>query len=236
MLIFPAFFELRRYVDWALLDVLTWPTFLLEYLYLMGYIKSLGGKSFGRTLLAIEYYKLPVAMKLRLLQILCDHVTESGELKAELEAREGYNEETEYETDSRILSEAGSRAVLTRASKASVSKKVEGLQDLETASNVTNTEAVLLHSSQDGNSDDCRICGMDGTLVCCDGCPWAYHSRCIGLNKAFLPQGLWFCPECVVNKLGPASSRIERGARGAQMFGIDMCGRLFLGSCNYLLV
>ncbi|VAH92724.1 unnamed protein product [Triticum turgidum subsp. durum] len=202
----------------------------------MGYIKSLGGKSFGRTLLAIEYYKLPVAMKLRLLQILCDHVTESGELKAELEAREGYNEETEYETDSSILSEAGSRAVLTRASKASVSKKVEGLQDLETASNVTNPEAVLLHSSQDGNSDDCRICGMDGTLVCCDGCPWAYHSRCIGLNKAFLPQGLWFCPECVVNKLGPASSRIERGARGAQMFGIDMCGRLFLGSCNYLLV
>uniref|UniRef100_M8C4A6 Nucleosome-remodeling factor subunit BPTF n=1 Tax=Aegilops tauschii TaxID=37682 RepID=M8C4A6_AEGTA len=225
-----------KYVDWALLDVLTWPTFLLEYLYLMGYIKSLGGKSFGRTLLAIEYYKLPVAMKLRLLQILCDHVIESGELKAELEAREGYNEETEYETDSSILSEAGSQAVLTRASKASVSKKVEGLQDLETASNVTNTEAVLLHSSQDGNSDDCRICGMDGTLVCCDGCPWAYHSRCIGLNKAFLPQGLWFCPECVVNKLGPASSRIERGARGAQMFGIDMCGRLFLGSCNYLLV
>jgi hypothetical protein len=40
----------------------------------------------------------------------------------------------------------------------------------------------------------------------------------------------------VVNKLGPASSRIERGARGAQMFGSDMCGRLFLGSCNYLLV
>ncbi|VAI04248.1 unnamed protein product [Triticum turgidum subsp. durum] len=225
-----------KYVDWALLDVLTWPTFLLEYLYLMGYIKSLGGKSFGRTLLAIEYYKLPVAMKLRLLQILCDHVTESGELKAELEAREGYNEETEYETDSRILSEAGSRAVLTRASKASVSKKVEGLHDLETTSNVTNPEAVLLNPSQDSNSDDCRICGMDGTLVCCDGCPWAYHSRCIGLNKAFLPQGLWFCPECVVNKLGPASSRIERGARGAQMFGIDMCGRLFLGSCNYLLV
>ncbi|KAE8798043.1 Nucleosome-remodeling factor subunit BPTF [Hordeum vulgare] len=225
-----------KYVDWALLDVLTWPTFLLEYLYLMGYIKSLGGKRFGRTLLAIEYYKLPVAMKLRLLQILCDHVTESAELKAELEAREGYNEETEYETDSSILSEAGSRAVLTRASKASVSKNVDGLQDLETASNVKNPEAVLLNSSQDGNSDDCRICGMDGTLVCCDGCPWAYHSRCIGLNKAFLPQGLWFCPECVVNKLGPASSRIERGARGAQMFGVDMCGRLFLGSCNYLLV
>ena len=227
---------MHRYVDWALLDALTWPTFLLEYLYLMGYIKSLGGQSFGRTLLGVEYYELPVTTKLRLLQILCDRVTESGELKAELEAREGYSEEMEYETESIILSEAGSRSVLTRSSKASACEKIDGLQSSETAPNGTNQEAVLPTASQDGNSDDCRICGMDGTLVCCDGCPWAYHSRCIGLNKAFLPQGLWFCPECMVNKLGPTSSRIERGARGAQMFGIDMCGRLFLGSCNYLLV
>jgi len=40
----------------------------------------------------------------------------------------------------------------------------------------------------------------------------------------------------VVNKLGPTSSRIERGARGAQMLGIDLCGRLFLGTSDYLLV
>jgi hypothetical protein len=108
---------MHRYVDWALLDALTWPTFLLEYLYLMGYSKSLGGKSFGRTLLGMEYYKLPVTTKLRLLQILCDHVTESVEIKAELEAREGYNEEMEYEEDSVILPEAGSRAKVYKAPK-----------------------------------------------------------------------------------------------------------------------
>ncbi|CAM0950272.1 unnamed protein product [Alopecurus aequalis] len=224
-----------KHLDWALLDALTWPTLLLEYLYVMGCIKSLGGKSFGRSLLAIEYYKLPVTMKLRVLQILCDHAIDSEELKTELEVREAYNEELD-EIDSDIFSEAGSRAVLTRPSRASACKKIVDFQNLETAPNVTNPEAVVSNASLDGNSDDCRICGMDGTLVCCDGCPWAYHSRCIGLNKAFLPQGQWFCPECVVNKLGPTSSRIERGARGAQMFGIDMCGRLFLGSCNYLLV
>ncbi|KAL6627034.1 hypothetical protein ACP70R_030760 [Stipagrostis hirtigluma subsp. patula] len=225
-----------RYLDWTLLDALTWPAFLLEYLYVMSCTKNLGGRSFGRSLLAIEYYKLPVATKLRVLQILCDHVIDSEELKTELEDREGYNEEMEYEMDSGVFPGAESRAVLTRASKASACKRINGLQNLETAPNVTNPEAVVASASQDGNSDDCRICGMDGTLVCCDGCPWAYHSRCIGLNKAFLPKEQWFCPECVVNKLGPASSRIERGARGAQMFGIDMCGRLFLGSCNYLLV
>ncbi|KAF8706535.1 hypothetical protein HU200_030817 [Digitaria exilis] len=225
-----------KYLDWTLLDALTWPTFLLEYLCVMGCLKSLGGRSFGRTILATEYYKLPVSMKLRVLQLLCDHVIESDELKTELEDREGYNEEMEYETDSSSFLESGSRAVSTRASKASAYKKMNGLQSLESTPNVTNPEDGVANASQDGNSDDCRICGMDGTLVCCDGCPWAYHSRCIGQNKAFLPKEEWFCPECAVNKLGPTSSRIERGARGAQMFGIDMCGRLFLGTCDYLLV
>jgi hypothetical protein len=225
-----------RYLDWSLLDALTWPTFLLEYLYVRGCIKNLGGRSFGRSLLTTEYYNLPVAIKLKVLQILCDHVIESDELKTELEDREGYNEEMEYEMDPSTFLEAGSRTVSTRASKASAYKKMNDLQNVESTPNVTNSEGTVADTSQDGNSDDCRICGMDGTLVCCDGCPWAYHSRCIGQNKAFLPQGEWFCPECVIDKLGPTSSRTERGARGAQTFGIDMCGRLFLGTCDYLLV
>ncbi|XP_066336674.1 DDT domain-containing protein PTM-like [Miscanthus floridulus] len=225
-----------KYLDWTLLDALTWPTFLVEYLYVMRCIKNLGGPSFARNLLAAEYYKLPVATKLRVLQILCDHVLESEEFKTVLDDRVGYNEEMEYEIDSSTFWEAGSRAVSTRASKASTYKMMNDLQNFESAPNVTNPDVAVADVSQDGNSDDCRICGMDGTLVCCDGCPWAYHSRCIGQNKAFLPHGDWFCPECVVSKLGPTSSRIERGARGAQMFGVDMCGRLFIGTCNYLLV
>ncbi|KAJ1264720.1 hypothetical protein BS78_08G022400 [Paspalum vaginatum] len=225
-----------KHLDWTLLDTLTWPNFLLEYLYVMGCIKNLGGRSFGRSLLATEYYELPVVMKFRVLQVLCDHVIESEKLKTELECREGYNVEMEYEMDSSNLLEVGSRTVSTRASKASAHKRTNDLQNLESAPIITNPEAAVADISQDGNSDDCRICGMDGTLVCCYGCPWAYHSRCIGQHKAFLPQRAWFCPECVVNKLGPTSSRIMCGARGAQMFGTDMFGRLFLGTCNYLLV
>ncbi|WVZ88697.1 hypothetical protein U9M48_035184 [Paspalum notatum var. saurae] len=55
-------------------------------------------------------------------------------------------------------------------------------------------------------------------------------------NYAFRPKGDWFCPECVVNRLGLTSSRIECGAIGAQIFGSGFCGRKFLGTCNYLLV
>ncbi|CAL4934462.1 unnamed protein product [Urochloa decumbens] len=225
-----------KYLDWTLIDTLTWPAFLLEYLYVMCCIKNLGARSFGRNLVATEYYKLPVAMKLRVLQILCDHVIDSEELKTELEGREGYNEEMEYETDPCIFFGPASSAVSARASKAFAYKRTGDLQSLERAPNVNNPKASVENASQDGNSNNCRICGMSGTLLCCDGCPWAYHSRCIGQSKAFLPQGAWFCHECVVNKLGPTSARVERGATGAQMFGIDMCGRIFLGSCNYLLM
>jgi hypothetical protein len=55
----------------------------------MGCIKNLGAHSFCRSLLATEYYKIHVGMKLRVLQILCDHVIDSEELKTELEGREG---------------------------------------------------------------------------------------------------------------------------------------------------
>ncbi|RLN42947.1 uncharacterized protein C2845_PM01G36850 [Panicum miliaceum] len=199
-------------------------------------LKNLGVQSFGRSLLATEYYKLPVAMKLRVLQILCDHVIDSEEPKTELEVREGYNEETEYETDPSVFLGPGSSAVSARASKASACKRTGNLQSLERAPIVNNLKAVIENASQDGNRDACRICGMNGTLLRCDGCPLAYHSRCIGQNKCFLPQGAWFCHECVVNNLAPTSARIERGARGTQMFGIDMCGRIFLGTCNYLLM
>lgn len=130
----------------------------------------------------------------------------------------------EYETDPSVFLGRGSSAVSARPSKASACSRIGDLQSLERAPNVNNPKAV------------CRICGMDGTLLRCEHCRWAYHSRCIGQNKSFLPQGAWFCHECVVTMLGPTSARIERGARGAQLFGIAMSGRIFLGSCNYLLV
>ncbi|TVU25568.1 hypothetical protein EJB05_28069, partial [Eragrostis curvula] len=199
-----------KYLDWTLLDALTWPTFLLVYLYVMRCIKNLGLQSLGRKLLAVEYYKLPIVMKLRVMQILCDHLTDSG----------GYSE-MEHEADSSLFPETRSRAVSTTATKAS------GYQSIN---------AVAANASENVKSDDCRICGMGGTLVTCDGCTWAYHSRCIGLYKAFLPKRQWFCPECVVDKLGQTLSKTECGARGTQRFGVDVCGRLFLGSCNYLLV
>lgn len=215
----------------------------MEYLYIMGYMKGLGGKGFSTALSEREYYELPVAMKLKILQILCDDVIDSAELRTELETRENVEEEIEYGIGVSVPPESRPRRVHPRYSKTSACKSLEALQK--------SVEPIMLIPSSkvkaepysdasdaapDGNNDECRLCGMDGTLICCDGCPSAYHSRCIGLSKAFLPEGVWYCPECMIDKLGPTTSRIGRGVRGAEIFGIDIHGWMFLGTCNYLLV
>lgn len=49
------------------------------------------------------------------------------------------------------------------------------------------------------NGDECAVCGLEGDLLCCDGCPSSYHRRCIGMNQVTrLPEGRWLCPECQV--------------------------------------
>ena len=47
------------------------------------------------------------------------------------------------------------------------------------------------------NVDMCMVCGRPGSLICCDGCPNAYHMPCVGETRASLPDDDWYCPECV---------------------------------------
>ncbi|KAG0451026.1 hypothetical protein HPP92_026497 [Vanilla planifolia] len=229
-----------RHYDWTLLDVLTWPAFLIEYLHVMGYMKEIHSKEFINGILDAEYYSLPVPIKLRLLQLLCDDVVNSAELRTEIAARANIEGADEYDVDVDLPLDSGNNSHYK--SSLGLALKDGGI------SGKVVTENVLIHSKcseavadsldneHDENSDECCLCGMDGTLVCCDGCPSAYHSRCIGLSKAFLPDGSWFCPECNINKLEPTSLRKGTGTRGAEIFGMDVNGCMFLATCNYLLV
>ena len=54
----------------------------------------------------------------------------------------------------------------------------------------------------DGNTDLCVLCGLGGSLLCCDGCPAAYHMRCIGETAKSIPEGEWLCPECALGGRG----------------------------------
>ena len=49
------------------------------------------------------------------------------------------------------------------------------------------------------NADECTICGIEGDLLCCDGCPGSFHKACIGMGpNGRLPEGKWLCPECKI--------------------------------------
>lgn len=46
------------------------------------------------------------------------------------------------------------------------------------------------------------LCTLGGSLLCCDGCPAAYHIRCLGEGPRSIPDGEWLCPECAVGGRG----------------------------------
>lgn len=48
------------------------------------------------------------------------------------------------------------------------------------------------------NVNWCMVCSEGGTLICCERCPAAFHTRCVGLEKE--PDGSYLCPECTTGK------------------------------------
>ncbi|XP_016470375.2 DDT domain-containing protein PTM [Nicotiana tabacum] len=229
-----------RNIDWSLLDTMTWPAYLVHYLTGMGYTNEDSWEGFYPHTLEKEYYSLSAGRKLIVLQILCDNALDSEELRAEIDMREESEVGIDSDAGTVLAPVIGPRRVHPRYSKTSACKDREAIK----LSEETNTNSLVSKVSgqdafrdvdQDGNGDECRLCGMDGTLLCCDGCPSSYHARCIGVCKMYIPEGAWYCPECTVSELEP---KIMRGTtlRGSEFFGVDPYGQIFMGTCNHLLV
>jgi len=57
------------------------------------------------------------------------------------------------------------------------------------------------------NRDECAVCGLEGELLCCDGCTSSYHRKCVGIGPDVeLGDGVWHCVECKIidpAKMGP---------------------------------
>ena len=69
----------------------------------------------------------------------------------------------------------------------------------------------------DHNYDICVLCGGGGNLVCCDGCPAAFHMKCCGLSHWDLRGEDWLCSECTLH--GRGSGKAWRGPRLAPLVG-----------------
>ncbi|KAH9624079.1 hypothetical protein KSS87_004881 [Heliosperma pusillum] len=232
-----------RSIDWSLLDILTWPVYLVHYLTAIGHLNGSEWKGFYIDALEKEYCTLSIETKLTVLLILCDDALDAEEIRSEIDTRE----ESEVGVDADVISsnplDIVTRHAYPRTSKTSVKKDRDNPNLVAENGVIFNSKTMKSDNhnidtddvGEDGNRDECRLCGMEGMLICCDGCPSAYHSRCIGVNKLSIPDGEWFCPECTISRIGPP---INNGTslRGAEVFGVDTYAQLFLGTCSHLLV
>uniref|UniRef100_A0A3Q3XLQ8 Uncharacterized protein n=1 Tax=Mola mola TaxID=94237 RepID=A0A3Q3XLQ8_MOLML len=46
------------------------------------------------------------------------------------------------------------------------------------------------------NDDECAVCKDGGELICCDGCPQAFHLTCLDPPLTAIPSGPWQCEWC----------------------------------------
>ncbi|XVF04793.1 hypothetical protein REPUB_Repub05bG0116000 [Reevesia pubescens] len=209
--------ECLRSLNWGFLDSITWPIFMVEYLLIHGSELSCGFDLSNLKLFRSDYYKQHASVKVEILRCLCDDMIEVEAVRSELNRRSLVSE-TDMDFDRNMNIE--------------VSRKRKVAMDVSGGSGLSEE---IGDGTTDWNSDDCCLCKMDGSLICCDGCPAAYHSKCVGVVNAFLPEGDWYCPECVIERHKPWV-KPRKSLRGAELLGIDPHGRLYYNSSGYLLV
>ncbi|CAN1189399.1 DDT domain-containing protein PTM [Linum perenne] len=206
-----------RSLNWDFLDLVTWPLFMVEYVLVHCSREKLGLDPNSLKLFKSDYYQQPVSVKVGMLRCLCDDMIDAEAIRSELNRRSsGAELELDFDRNVNLGSSRKRKAVVN---------VVGGSSLAEDATDDT----------MDLNIDECCLCKMDGNLICCDGCPAAYHSKCVGVANDSLPEGDWFCPECAVDMHKP-SVKHRKTLRGAEVLGVDPHGRLYFGSCGYLLV
>ncbi|KAM9007829.1 autoimmune regulator [Ara ararauna] len=76
------------------------------------------------------------------------------------------------------------------------------------------------------NEDECAVCGDGGELICCDGCPRAFHLACLVPPLPRVPSGTWQCGSCVA--AAAESSGLQEGnaavERAPDTLGEEACG------------
>ncbi|KAI1882707.1 hypothetical protein AGOR_G00237680 [Albula goreensis] len=63
----------------------------------------------------------------------------------------------------------------------------------------TSSNARMAEPNQVGiprNDDECAVCKDGGELICCDGCPRAFHLACLVPPLTSIPSGTWRCQLC----------------------------------------
>ncbi|XP_063078212.1 autoimmune regulator [Engraulis encrasicolus] len=95
------------------------------------------------------------------------------------------------------------------------------------------SETAVTHTSQTGellgsktasrpgdiNDDECAVCKDGGELICCDGCPRAFHLGCLDPPLSCIPSGSWRCMLCQNTHV-----QAQRSSAAVQGQWVEPCG------------
>ncbi|XP_075273956.1 autoimmune regulator [Opisthocomus hoazin] len=79
-------------------------------------------------------------------------------------------------------------------------------------------------SAPQENEDECAACGDGGELICCDGCPRAFHLACLVPPLPRVPSGTWRCGSCVASVAEPELTRKADTERPPEIPAEEACG------------
>lgn len=187
-----------RSLNWDLLNLITWPVYLVEYVLMHSSGLESGINISHLKFFGTEYYEQPESVKIEILQSLCDDVIEVEAIKSKLRRMPGTK---------------GSMDV-DRNVKFDISKKNKSVMDVPGGPCLTDE---VVEETTDWNRDECCICMIDGNLICCDGYPAAFHAKCVWVATNLLPESDWYC---VLDKDRPWL-RVGKANRGAELLGFD---------------
>uniref|UniRef100_UPI0037E780A0 autoimmune regulator n=1 Tax=Semicossyphus pulcher TaxID=241346 RepID=UPI0037E780A0 len=82
----------------------------------------------------------------------------------------------------------------------------------------TKTVTRVLYLSVQGhyNEDECAVCKDGGELICCDGCPRAFHLTCLHPPLTSIPSGPWQCEWCSGNRVKRETTQLPLQSLTAQ--------------------
>ncbi|XP_061151689.1 autoimmune regulator [Syngnathus typhle] len=83
-------------------------------------------------------------------------------------------------------------------------------------------ETIAASGQNHHNDDECAVCKDGGELICCDGCPRAFHLTCLDPPLASVPSGSWCCKDC-----SGTGHQVQKSQHALQW--ADSCGFCHLG-------
>ncbi|XP_069543664.1 autoimmune regulator [Brachyistius frenatus] len=83
------------------------------------------------------------------------------------------------------------------------------------------------------NDDECAVCKDGGELICCDGCPQAFHLACLDPPLISIPSGSWQCQWCCGHRVKREKAQQPLQYSGGEPVSVrEVCGVCHLGGAD----